>query len=227
MDMFTYSINNPNNININVGNDNIDKCHFVPFGHRCTSAISIQAAGLRNQSLPFDWTIPALPNRIKAVLEQDFADFVPDVPRTFFNKYGLGLAHFNGNITEGIDQYNRRLDRFRNIMNDNIKKKYFVYINEDYLYNNEYRKDKFNNTVFNEMLELENFLKQKYPQLKYNIIYFNFMKHSIPKNSNIVNIVLKTTSKLFDKESGSYSILTPFRNKCGSILQEIFNIDKN
>ena len=134
---FGYKIN-PCNIVIN----NTKNYYLIPFGHRCTSALAIKFASLRKFSLPFDWTGKSFPKKIKNVLENNFKDFIPDVNNNIFvNKYGIRLAHFNKNIEEGIDQYKRRIERFKNIIQEK-KKIYFVYINEDYLYNENHRKKK-------------------------------------------------------------------------------------
>jgi hypothetical protein len=134
--------------------------------------------------------------------------------------YDFTLAHFNDNLDEGIDEYKRRIDRFKNIINLSTKL-YFVYINEDYLYDNKYREEEFNDINFNEMLELEKYIREKY-NLDYNIIYINFMKHKIPMNSHIINIVMNTTT-LFDNEYTSPYEL--FRDYCGKVLSELFNTE--
>lgn len=156
---FSHSINNPNKIVINDIND----YYVIPFGHRCTSAIVLQIANIRKFSLPFDWTIPLFPNKIKNILENDFRDFIPDVHNNIFeNKYNISLAHFNININEGIREYIRRISRFKKIIKED-KRIYFLYVNEDYLYDNKYRETEFNNTIFKEMLNLELYLDNKYP----------------------------------------------------------------
>ena len=212
--MFSYVINNPNNFVIK--NDYV----VIPFGHRCTTALACKYANIRKFSLPFDWNIPLFPNKILEVLKNNFNDFIPDVHNgIFYNKYGFSLAHFNPNINNGVQEYKRRIDRFIDIINQ-PKKIYFVYINEDYLYDNNYREDEFNHNIFNEMLELENFIKDRYINIDYNILYFNFKHHNIPTNSNIINIVLHTTN-LYDTHNGAP--YEDFRNYCGKILAELFN----
>lgn len=212
--MFSYIINNPNKFVIKNDYD------IIPFGHRCSSALACKYANIRKFSLPFDWNRTLFPNKIVKVLENDFNDFIPDVHNGIFhNKYGITLAHFNPNINNGVEEYKRRIDRFIDIINQ-PKKIYFVYINEDYLYDNSYRDNEFNDNIFNEMLELEKFITNKYINIDYNILYFNFKHHNIPNNSNIINIVLHTTN-LYD----TY-INAPFedlRNYCGKILSELFN----
>lgn len=216
--MFSHVINNPNNFVIE--ND-----YFViPLGHRCSSALACKFANIRNFSLPFDWTIPSFPRKIQKILENNFDDFVPDVYNGIFhNKYGVELAHFNPNIDNGVKAYKRRIDRFIDIINKS-KKIYFVYINEDYLYDNSYRQDEFNDNIFNEMLEFEKFIKDRYINIDYNVLYFNFKHHNIPTNSNIINIVLHTNN-LYDTDKNA-----PFeelRIYCGKILAELFNTNLN
>lgn len=212
--MFSYEINNPNNFVIE--NDYF----IIPFGHRCTSAIACNYAGIRKFSLPFDWTSPLFPNKIQKVLENNFDDFIPDVHNDIFeNKYGFTLVHFNKNIDVGIEEYKKRIDRFIDLINQ-PKKMYFVYINEDYLYNEGFREDKFNDNIFNEMLELEKFIKNKYINIDYTILYFNFKHHNIPTNSNIINIVLHTTNLYNAEDSSPYGELRVY---CGKILAELFN----
>lgn len=192
--MFSHKINNSNNFI-----KDYKDFYVVPFCHRCSSALACKYANIRNFSLPFDWVYPLYPNKIKKVLQNNFDDYIPDVHNNIFNnKYDFTLHHFNPDINTGIDQYKRRINKFNEILNETNKKKYFVYINEDYLYDDKYRENDFNDKIFNEMLELEFLLKEKYINTDYNIFYFNFKHHNIPENSNIINIVLHTT-KLYNK----------------------------
>ena len=102
------------NIKPNIIINNTEDYYVIPFGHRCSSALAIKLASLRKMSLPFDWTIPLFPKKIKNVLENNFEDFIPDVHNNIFhNKYGFYLAHFNNNIDEGIKQYERRIERLK------------------------------------------------------------------------------------------------------------------
>ena len=207
-------------ININ----GIKNYTLIPLGHRCSSALAIQYASLRHMSLPFDWVLKLFPRKIKNVLENNFEDFIPDVhKKKFTNKYGFRLAHFNKNIDEGIEQYKRRIERFKKIL-QHENKIYFVYINEDYLYNKDYRDKKFNDDIFSQMVELELYLKKTYPKINYNILFFNFFENKIPKDSNIINIVLHS-SKIYDEVLNS-----PFpqlRMYCAKILTIIFKTKLN
>ena len=100
------------------------------------------------------------------------------------------------------------------------KKLYFVYINEDYLYNKDFRNKEFNDAIFKQMVDLELFLKRKYQNICYTILYFNFINHDVPVDSNILNIVLNSTT-LYD--SPENAPLFNFRMYCGQILAELFN----
>ena len=213
--MLSNFVYNPNNIPILKEN-----YHVVPFGHRCSSALVCKYASVRSFSLPFDWTIPLFPNKIQQVLENDFQDFVPDVHNEIFeNKYGIVLSHFNGDRNIGVEEYARRIERFAHVMND-TKKIYFVYINEDYLYDPEYRTDILNDSIFSQMLELESFLRAKYSTIDYAILYFNFKQHVIPESSNIINIVLNADI-VYDYFVPQYA--ESLRNYCGEILAHFFN----
>lgn len=214
--LFSCVINNPDNCVI------VNDYFIVPFGHRCASALACKCAGIRKFSLPFDWCIPLFPNKIQKVLENNFDDFIPDVYNGIFtNKYGFSLEHFNPDINSGVKEYKRRIERFNDIINQ-TKKIYFVYINEDYLYDDSYRQDEFNDNIFNEMLELEKYIKDKYMNIDFNIFFFNFKQHNIPKNSNIVNFVLHCTN-LYDNDTEShFDILRGF---CGQILAHLFGTE--
>ena len=209
-------------INPNIIINNTEGYYVIPFGQRCGSTLAIKFASLRKMSLPFDWTTLSFPKKIKNVLENNFKDFIPDVHNNIFrNKYDLNFPHFNNNIGEGIKQYERRIERFKKIILED-KKLYFVYINENYLYNERFRKKEFNDNIFSEMLELELYLKKKYPKINYSILYFNFIEHKIPKESNIINIVLNT-NKLYNTAVGVSH--TPVRVYCGKILCNLFKVN--
>jgi hypothetical protein len=213
---FHYKINNPNNFKIKRQEYNI-----IPFGHRCPSAMICEYAGLRKMALPFDWCLRAHPDKIQKVLANNFKDFIPDVhKRIFLNKYQISFPYFNrNNIDIDIEKYNRRIDRFQHLINSK-EQIYFVYSNEDYLYKSIYREKDFNDKIFNSMLKLESFIKTTYVNINYNILYFNFIQHDIPKDSNIINFVL--TSESITDEPSELMINT-FRYYCAGILSKIFD----
>ena len=219
--MFSHKINNPRPKNFATTNG----YYAIPIGHRCTSALACKYSNIRKFSLPFDWIVPSFPNKIQKVLENNFSDFIPDVHNNnFFNKYGINFTHFNSDKNAGIEEYERRIIRFNTVINETNKKKYFVYINEDYLYNEKYREDKFNDNIFNEILELERFLNEKYINIDYSILFFNFKEHHIPANSKIINIVLNTNTLYNNFDDSPYVEL---RKYCGKVLSLLFNTKFN
>ena len=151
--MFSYKINNPNNFIIKY-----DNCYIIPIGHRCATSLACIYAKIRNFSLPFDWGIPWYPKTVQKILENDFKDFCNfkchENGYIHNPTYHFGSSHFNKDINILVDSYNRRIKRFNNIINE-PKKKYFIYINEDFLYNKTHREDIHCDKVFNELLELE------------------------------------------------------------------------
>ena len=56
----------------------------------------------------------------------------------------------------------------------------------------------------------------------FHILYFNFIEHNIPADSNIINIVLNSTEVYNYRKASPYE---DFRNFCGKILSELFNTD--
>lgn len=91
-------------------------------------------------------------------------------------------------------------------------------------FSKKYREKNFNDDIFSQMLELELYLKKKYPKINYTILYFNFFEHKIPKESNIINIVLNT-NKIYNVPHGSPH--EKFRVYCGKILSNIFKSKLN
>jgi hypothetical protein len=209
---YHYEISNPNHIQI----DTNKEYTIIPFGHRCTPALACKFANLRKMSLPFDWANHLFGKNIKMIIENQFNDFIPNVrEHQFCNKYGITFEHFNHDVEEGIAEYTRRIERWFRIMNDTTTK-YFIYINEDYLDKPEFRSETFNDAKFSEMVELEQFLKMEYPSMEYAILYFNCRKHTIPADSNIINIV-------FDPDNIPENRIEEFRYECGEILSKLFH----
>jgi hypothetical protein len=212
----------------------VENYEVVPFGYRCHSAMICTNAKLRKHSLPFDWVIPLTPKKIINILENDFVDFIPndisnnisygeDGAPILKTKYGIQLAHFNKNIDEGVNEYMRRIERFRSIMKEN-KKKYFIFINQDYLNELRFRNEIFNKEKYKEMLELSEYLKKKYKEMDFCILYFDFVKHEKVNNSNIIQIVFSTDKYyLTEKESSAIE----FRKYCAEVLSQMFTPLRN
>lgn len=99
------------------------KRQYISLGGWCGTAIGLRDTGLRNCSLPFDWTRSKFEGVVDC-LEHDFKNFFPDpLVVEYFTYWGNGkLPVFRGknisflhddlnNVTE-IKKYNRRVARF-------------------------------------------------------------------------------------------------------------------
>jgi len=212
---FTHSLANPNDLIIAK-----DDFHCVPFGNSCSSALACKYAGIRKASLPFDWAARTTPRKIKEVLESDFSDFIPDVHNNIFiNKYDLSLPHFNPIVDDGIKETNRRIHRLLDILGSTTKI-YFVYVNDAYLVNGNYRQSHYTDTFFREMVDLELFLKKKFSAIDLVILFFDFKNHALPEDSNIVEFVINP-SQLYD--SDSMFAAEALRKHIGHTLAELFD----
>jgi disulfide oxidoreductase YuzD len=212
----------------------VDSYTVIPFGSRCSSAIACNYAQVRKSSLPFDWTIPTFPSKIKNVLLNDFHEFIPtDISNNIENsqcirqpsiktKYGFSLMHFNQNIDIGIETYKKRIERLQEIL-ETSDAKYYVYINEDYIHNINYRNKDFNEKLFTEMIDLEETLIEKYNNNNFKILYFDFVEHNKEKSSNIIQVILESELFLLESEAP----INDFRKYCGKILSDMFNTDFN
>ena len=195
---------------------------IIPFGHRCTSAIACKMAGLRKCSLPFDWINSGYPAKLHHAIKDDFRHYIPDEyqdnQEAVMNKYDILLAHVNKNRDNGVAEYERRIQRFRDIIGNNTAK-YFVCIYEDYLYNAMHREKDYHQDVFQGILEFEKYYKATYGT-NFNILWFDFVKHDIPEDSNIILYVITPDQLYHDFDGSSYGA---FREFCGMTLQKIFN----
>jgi hypothetical protein len=68
------------------------------------------------------------------------------------------------------------------------------------------------------MLELEAYMRQRYENIDYAILYFNFMDHEIPSDSRIINIVINITHDFTD-HTEAYRM---FRRYGGKVLSDLF-----
>jgi hypothetical protein len=198
-------------------------------GHKCSSALSAKMADMRSFSLPFDWCEHLFPKKVIDIFSNNFEDFIPDTfanlvregnSNVFYykNKYDVHICHIDvAKADEIIAGYKRRVLRAIDILNSD-KNVCFLYINEGYLWNKDFRDETFNKQTFSELVELDTFIQIKYPNLKYTIIFIDFVKHDVPTPSNILQIVIKS-KQLYDVHiDGAVDYL---RLYCSKILQAI------
>jgi hypothetical protein len=200
---------------------------FFPIGHKCSSAMALKNAGMRHLSLPFDWCEHLFPKKVIEIFEDNFEKFIPDAEDDLVcvntaygyyhkNEYDVHVCHIDIDIiAETIASYKRRILRAIDLLNG-TKTLLFLYVNEGYLWNKEFRNEDFNKNTFEELVELDTYIKKRYPQLKYKILFIDFVKHDVPETSNIVNMVIQSTD-LYDVHIDS--VVADFRIHCSKLLQ--------
>lgn len=215
-------------INKNIG---IQDCLIFPIGHKCSSALSSRIANMRECSLPFDWCEHVFPKKVIDILKNKFEDFIPDTfnnlvregnTNAFYykNKYDVHICHIDKTKSEEvIAGYKRRVLRAIDILDNSTRNICFLYINEGYFWNKDFRNEDFNKNTFNELVELDTYIKTIYPNLNYKILFIDFVKHDVPDSSNIVNVVINST-ELHDVHVDS--AVDNFRFYCSKILQVLF-----
>ena len=197
---------------------------FFPIGHKCSSAMALNVVGMRHFSLPFDWCEHLFPKKVIEIFEDNFEKFIPDDDLVCVNtdwgyyhknKYDVHISHIDiGKIAETIASYKRRILRAIDLLNG-TKTLLFLYINEGYLWNKDFRDEDFNKKTFEELVELDTYIKTRYPELKYKILFIDFVKHDVPPTSNIVNMIVKSTH-LYDVHIDN--IVSEFRIHCSKLL---------
>jgi hypothetical protein len=143
---------------------------IVPIGIDCGVAEVLKKYELRKFALPFDWVVTY--RGIKHILENDFEEYIPNKVVyeenkniTIFNKYDVKFIHDKLN-KDDIDKYKRRIERLKNILNNDTEEVVFIKKGHTYHHHGEYN---FIDDV-QDVIELNNYLKNKYKTLKYKII---------------------------------------------------------
>ena len=195
--------------------------NVIPFGHRCASAIACKYAGIRHMSLPFDWLNSGYPAKLQKVITNNFKDFVPDDyednKEHVMNKYDILLAHMNRNSKKGREAYRRRISRFQDIIvNDAYKM--FICVYEDFLYNEMHRNVNYHEDIFQQIVDFESYYKETYGN-DYVIIWIDFVKHNLPDNSRIVQVVVTPPMTYETADDSPY---LEFRKYCGDVLKKMF-----
>jgi len=140
------------------GNNLVDMNIFIPIGQDCEVAHYLRRKKLRSQAFPFDWNCASL-EMVLNVLSSDFEGFLDDIyigkkiRRMYFEdngvdikilnefiypiidkKYGILFPHDYDNIDDNTlakvkDKYNRRIQRYRETINNTELAIYLVYGN--------------------------------------------------------------------------------------------------
>jgi hypothetical protein len=144
----------------------INKYMFISLGIDCGTANILKQLGLRNYSLPFDWVVTY--EGITNIINNNFTNYLP---KEHDNKYELlnknsGTLFLHNNFPADIEQMNKRIDRFKNLLETSNEKIIFVRKSHGSHHHGEY-----NNVIndINDAINLDLLLLKKYPNLIYEI----------------------------------------------------------
>jgi hypothetical protein len=128
---------------------------FVSLGSDCTSASLLREFGLRNKGYPFDWLMSLV--NINEDFESDFSTFFNDNSALKFTFHGKPGQH--------------RVDRLKDLLQSKSEKVYFIR-NAHQIVNHGQIDSLTDEKEIQDMKRLNDFLKEKYEGLDFEIILF-------------------------------------------------------
>jgi hypothetical protein len=165
---------------------------IIPIGVDCGNADFLKKNNIRNFALPFDWVVTY--NGVSNIIKNDFHNFIPNNCENYNDIYSIAFPH--NKFPDDNEKIVRRINRFKNILETTNEKIFFLRKGHGSHNHGEHN----NNILKNEVTDaedLDNILKEKYPNLNYEIIVilicgncFNAEKiyTSSSKNIKIYNI---------------------------------------
>jgi hypothetical protein len=145
---------------------------IISIGVDCGIATFCKEHKLRNISLPFDWVVSY--NGVSKCIMNNFTDFLVLSPENRINKYDIYFHHHFSHETDNIvdkQHYERRLERIKNILETSEEPIIFCrrgHSTHHHVEHNAKYADIKND--IDDAEELDTFLSEKYPNLKYKII---------------------------------------------------------
>jgi hypothetical protein len=150
---------------------------IISIGGDCDVAIMLKKYNLRKFAYPFD-TICSY-HGVSEIIKNDFKDFLPDLtkiedlniidgcPNIFNHKYGLKFIHDKLQLQEEKDKYERRINRFKELLKNPPNEK-IIFFKKGFNYHNIAEYDL--KSEIEDVIELNNYLKENYKELNYEII---------------------------------------------------------
>jgi hypothetical protein len=172
---------------------------IISIGSDCHIAMFLKNNNLKSYSFPFDWIVTY--NGVSKCIENDFNNFIPKLLNRI-NEYDMFFYHDfdRSNVYDHIDKYNRRIERFKNILETTTEE--ITFCRKGHC---THHHDEHNGTYKNitndieDIYNLDDILKKKYPKLNYKIIlilvcgrcFYSTKKYeSIRENISIYNIAM-------------------------------------
>ena len=139
---------------------------FISLGIDCGTANILKQLGLRNHSLPFDWVVTY--EGITNIINNNFTNYLPKVHDNKYKKLNInsGILFLHNKFPDDIEIMNKRIDRFKNLLETSNEKIIFVRKSHGSHHHGEY------NNVINDIddaINLDLLLLKKYPNLIYEI----------------------------------------------------------
>jgi len=147
---------------------------IIPIGIDCGIAEMLRKYKIRSVAYPFDWIVTY--KGITDILKNDFKDYIPNIKDSigiidgchniFNNSYGTKFIHDKFPLKEEYEKYDRRINRFKDILNNSSEE--IIFFKKGHAYHNHVEYN-FKDDI-EDIQELNNYLKENYKSLKYKII---------------------------------------------------------
>ncbi len=143
---------------------------IIPIGVDCHMADFIKKNNLRSWSFPFDWIVSY--NGVSKCIADDFNNFIPNL-ETRINKYDMYFYHdfYRHRINEDTIKYNRRIERFKNILETTTE--HITFCRKGHCPHHHLEHNGSYTTIVDDIEDannLDRILRTKYPKLDYKII---------------------------------------------------------
>ena len=139
---------------------------FVSLGVDCGTANILRHLKIRNCSFPFDWVVTY--EGVTNIINNDFNDYLPKNNGNKYEKLNVnsGALFLHNIFPQDIEKINRRIVRFKTLLETSAEKITFVRKSHGSHHHSEY-----NNVVndIDDAINLDALLRKRYPKLIYEI----------------------------------------------------------
>lgn len=221
---FSYSFQNKENIY-----SNVEQSTLVPLGIRCVPRLILDHFLIKcKYSLKSNFNVitPSFfnnsyiwPKDMLSIIQNGFISHELPTCKTFFpprpvplpydNKFGFLISdlynfwfkveqEYNPNTV--FEYYNECSNALKTLF-ESKRVIYFLIVNQDYLTSETWRTGA-GHMFFEEAVEFDKKFQILFPNIRYKIIYMDFIKRTLPLNSNILLVHLQTDSLINNALTG-------------------------